>query len=74
MGTMSVMGKEGDTKIIWSKGNTAEVDNAKHTFTTLRGKGFSAFGVKKDGDRGDMITEFDENLEKIIFVPPMRGG
>lgn len=74
MGNMAIMGKSGDTKLIWSPGNEAEVDNARRTFNDLKAKRFVAFAVKKDGEKGERVTEFDADAEKIIMVPPMQGG
>lgn len=68
------MGKEGDTKVIWSAENEDEVAQAKKTFTDLLKKGFLAFSVKKDGDKGEQVKEFDPAAEKLILVPRMAGG
>lgn len=74
MGEIAVMGRAGDTKVIWSADNDDEVANAKKTFTDLLKKGFTAFAVKKDGDKGEKVTEFDAQAEKLILVPRMAGG
>lgn len=64
----------GDTKIIWSSDNRDEVENARRTFNDLKAKGYAAFSVKKDGERGSQIREFDRDAEKLIMVPQLRGG
>ncbi len=64
----------GDTRLIWDAGNTDEVDSARATFERLTGKGYAAFGVKKDGGKGEKIAKFDSELEKIILAPATRGG
>lgn len=74
MGELATMGRAGDTKLIWDAGNEPEVENARRTFDDLRGKGFLAFAVKAKGEKGAQIREFDADAEKIIMVPPMRGG
>jgi len=72
---MSVMGREGDTKIIWDKDNEDEVDNARRSFDDLRAKGYIAYEVTgKDGSKGKLMTEFDPDAERIILSPPMVGG
>lgn len=74
-GEMAVMGKEGDTKLIWDRRNEDEVANARRTWDELVGrKRYLAFAVKKDGDKGEQIREFDPEAERIILVPPMKGG
>lgn len=73
-GTMEVMDRTGDTKVIWSRDNEDEVQNARRTFNDLRKKGYIAYSVKGDGDKGKVITEFDAEAEKLILTPPLRGG
>ena len=72
---MAIMGKQGDSKLIWDKNNPDEVANARRTFDDLRSKGFLAFRViGKTGDKGDQMTAFDADAERIIMVPQMKGG
>lgn len=74
-GEMAVMGKEGDTKIIWDKSKKVEVDNAKASFDRLIKEGYSAFLVAGDkGEKDRQIKEFDPNAERLIFVPPFQAG
>ena len=73
-GEMSILGREGDTKLIWSSDNADEVEHARKTFEELTKKGFSAFNVKKLGGQGERITKFDPEAEKMILVPQFRGG
>jgi tRNA U38,U39,U40 pseudouridine synthase TruA len=72
---MAVMGLAGDTKLLWDADNEDEVENARRTFKDLVGKKkYAAFSVKKGGEQGAQIREFDPDAEKIILVPPMQGG
>lgn len=74
-GKLAVMGPEGDTKIEWDSDNKEEVKLAKEHFIKLLDKGYTAFGVKKDGTKGNVrIEEFDPDIEKIILVPRLAGG
>lgn len=74
-GEMAVMGQDGDTKIIWDKTKPDEVENARESFNRLRSKKYIAFRVEgKNGDKGEQITEFDPNAERIILSPPLVGG
>jgi len=66
--------KGGDTKIIWSAENADEAAQARKTFDDLRKKGFAGFAVNKKGDKGEQIFTFDPGAEKLILVPPLRGG
>jgi hypothetical protein len=37
-------------------------------------KGFTAYSVKKDGEKNQKIKFFDPDAGKIILVPPIIGG
>jgi hypothetical protein len=74
LGELRTMGRQGDTKLMWDAGVDAEVDAARRTFDDLRKKGYLGFAVKKNGDKGTQIREFDADAEKIIMAPPMAGG
>jgi len=74
MGEMSVMDGTGDTKIIWDSGNTEEIENAHKTFKRMKKKGFIAYSVEGDGGKGKVLTEFDQDAERIILAPPLAGG
>ena len=74
MSEMRVIDVTGDSKIIWDHTNQDEVDAARETFNRLRKKGHTAYAVKEHGGRGEIITEFDPEAEKIILAPRMVGG
>ena len=73
-GEMSILGREGDTKVIWDSENVEEVAQARKTFDELTKKGFSAFSVKRDGEKGGRLAKFESGEEKMILVPALRGG
>ena len=74
MGKLICLDPSGDTKIIWDKDNTDEIEAAKATFKKLKDKGFTPYSVDKTGDKKEVITEFDKNAEKIIMIPRLVGG
>ena len=75
LGEMAIMGKEGDTKIIWDKSKRVEVDNARANFDRLIKEGYTAFSVAGDkGDKDKQIRTFDPDAERLIFVPPVQAG
>jgi len=75
MGELSIMGRQGDTKIIWDANRREEVDAARKTFDDLRAKGYLAFEVTGEkGEKGRQVFAFDPNAERLILAPPMRGG
>lgn len=65
---------DGDTKHMWDKNNPDEVEAAKTLFDGFKKKGYAIFATDKKGEKGDQIREFDANAERLIFVPPMKGG
>lgn len=72
---MAVMGKEGDTKVTWSRENEVEIENARRSFEYFMSQGFAAFRIEgDDGGQGEQVREFDPNHEMIVFIPPMQGG
>jgi hypothetical protein len=72
---MAVQDSTGDTKILWSKDNADEVENARRSFNDFKKKKYKAFHVVgKKGEQGEQMDEFDPDAERIIFVPPMAGG
>lgn len=65
----------GDTKTIWNPESPDEVESAQAQFDKLVGeKGYAAFRVDEDGEKGEKMRTFDAKAGKIILVPPMVGG
>lgn len=73
-GVMACLDKTGDTRVIWDPENEGEVASARRTFDELKAKGYSAFSVKKNGDKDKLIHRFDPAAEKIILAPALVGG
>jgi len=73
-GEIAVMDGTGDSKFMWDPKNPDEVAAAKAQFDALKKKGYIAFTVDKKGDKGELISKFDPELEKIIMTPPIAGG
>lgn len=73
-GLISIMDATGDTKHQWDRHKDDEVAAARATFTMLREKGYLAFSLSRGGEKGEQVHTFDEHAERLLFVPPMRGG
>lgn len=72
---MAITDHTGDTKVLWSKDNEDEVENARRTFNDMKKKGYTAFHVTgKKGEPGEQMREFDPDAERIIFTKPQAGG
>lgn len=74
MGTLNIMGKEGDVKLEWDPDNEQEVEVAERAFKENIKKDFKAFRMYGNGKKGESLTKFDKTAEKILFVPPIVGG
>lgn len=64
----------GDLKMIWDSENDDEIAVLEKQFDELKKKGWNAYSVRKNGEKGRMIKTFDPDAEKIIMAPPMQGG
>lgn len=72
---MAITDETGDTKVMWSRDNEDEVENARRTFKDMKKKGYTAFRVEgKKGEAGAQMDEFDPDAERIIFTKPQAGG
>ena len=74
MGELKVLDMSGDTKHIWDSEKDDEVEAMETLFEELTEKGYKAFKVDKDGDKGKKMKKFDPSAEKMIMVPPLQGG
>lgn len=75
MGEMRIMDKDaGDLKVVWDATKQHEVDAAKKQFEELKRKGYVAYAVKKDGEKGKKVDEFDPDEEKMILAPAPKPG
>lgn len=71
---MATLDKTGDTKTIWDTDDPVQVEAARSTFNTLKGKGYMAFRVEEGGGKGSMLRDFDPRAGKIILAPALAGG
>ena len=74
MGEMRCLNETGDTKMVCDPDNRDEVDAAKDQFNSLKKKGFTAYSVKKGGEKNKPIDSFDADAGMIIMVPKIVGG
>ena len=74
MGTMCVMDVTGDSKSMWDPNNPDEVDQARGTFNDLKQKGYTAYRVRDDGKKAEVMAAFDPQAGKVILSPAMAGG
>lgn len=58
----------GDDRVIWDSSVKKEVREAEKRFTEYLDKGWRAYAVESNGDRGRRITKFDAKVEEISFA------
>lgn len=74
-GVIQVLGKTGDTRIMWDRRNKAEVSVAEAAFEAAKKAGALIYAaVGKEGERGEQVRTFDKKAERLIVVPAMKGG
>ncbi len=72
---LCVMDRTGDIKTFWSRNKPEEVEVARATYEAAKKKGYNAYRLKADGTtRGEQISEFDPNAERITMALPLVGG
>lgn len=71
---MDIPDSTGHTSVSWSSGNAAEMAIARAAFDDAIKRGMRAFRITRSGGQGERMEEFDEEAEKVLFVPHLRGG
>lgn len=74
MSTLSVMNSTGDVKLMWDSANEVETEAARTLFNETKAKGHLAYTVNADGEKAEVVHEFDPKAERIIMAPQMVGG
>jgi hypothetical protein len=74
-GVIQMIGKEGDSRIMWDRTNKVEVGVAKAAFdAAIKGGAMVYVADGKEGARGEQVKKFDAKHERLIVVPPLQGG
>lgn len=74
MGELLILDETGHSKSIWDTSDSAQVEAAKATFNSLKDKGYIAYKVADNGDKGEIMHSFDAHAGKMIMSPPIVGG
>lgn len=69
-----VMDRSGDTRHEFDSADIAALARAENRFQDLTAKGFRAVALGKDGQRGQLLREFDPEVERTLFIPQLQGG
>ena len=71
---MRILSQNGDDRLLWDRNRAAEVKEAYKEFTKLIGKGYKAFCVMANGQKGHQLDDFDPFAEEILMVPATVPG
>lgn len=74
MSKMEVMDPTGHTSISWDADVEIEVSIARSAFDEAIKKGYQAFEVRGDDQKGARMHTFDPGAEKILLIPQLKGG
>lgn len=72
--TMNVMDQTGHSSVTWDPGIPDEVAMARQSYDAMIAKGYTAFAVNEDDQRGSRMSKFDPQAGKVMMVPQLRGG
>jgi len=66
---------EGDLRTEWNSKNESETEAARKQFVDMKANGYKAYRIDpKNGEKGELLKEFDPKAEKIVLVMPFAGG
>jgi hypothetical protein len=74
---MNILDQTGHTTHGWNPDNETEVALARDAFNNAKARGYSAFhvtGDDKNAKKGERMTEFDPNAERMMLLPQLQGG
>lgn len=72
MAIIRTMSRRGDDELSYHLADEAAVAKARELFLANQTAGMAAF--KMTGTDGELIREFDDTADDILFVPALRGG
>jgi hypothetical protein len=66
---------EGDSRIEWDPEKKEQADAAREHFVKLKAQGYKAYRVDpKNGEKGELLKEFEPKAGKIVMLPAFAGG
>ena len=75
MGEIIILSQSGDEKVAWDKEDPESVKVARKKFLEfLAERKGMAIRLGPDGQKGEMITDFDPDAERLLLMPMIVGG
>lgn len=69
-----IMDRTGDTRHEFDADDSAAVACAEMRFRDLTLRGFRAVELGKNGEPGKLLTEFNREVQQVLFIPQLQGG
>jgi hypothetical protein len=73
MHELQILGREGHRSKTWDVDVKEQVDEAQEEFARCLLNSYAAFEMG-EGQKGSIIRDFNPDAERILLVPPMKGG
>lgn len=74
LSVMRVLTDNGDDRLTWDRSKPTEIKDAIKKFKDFLSKGYKAFAVMANGQKGHRLDDFDPLMEEIIMVPSTVPG
>lgn len=71
---LHLMDATGDTRIEWDPNVADEVEMARKQFKAAQKKRYLIYRTSRNGERGEIMREFDPAAERIVCAPQTVGG
>jgi hypothetical protein len=68
------MDRSGDTRHQFDRNDPASVEMARDRFRELTNAGFRAVALERNGEQGRLLSGFDPQVERMLFIPQLKGG
>jgi hypothetical protein len=69
-----ILSQNGDDRLTWDRRFLDQVHEARTKFYELRKKGYYAYAPGVGGQPARLLTEFDPNIEEMVFHGMVQGG
>ena len=74
MSVQIIMDRNGDTRHEFDLSDAMAIALAEERFKELTCRGFRAVALGKSDSPGNLIRDFDQNVEETLFIPQLQGG
>ncbi len=69
-----MMNRSGDTRHVIDLADDASIQEARKRFEKLTNGGYTVVGFEQASDQGKVLRIFDPKVERMLFIPQLKGG